>query len=373
MTEPFLFSTGPVTYALGGTPALADEFRQTMLMASCADGKPDIVFEFVPDCPPWQSTQYVQLDDFAIAPGRMRMKDRLFTIELQTEGDLFRARVASASGNPAKRLQRTVKKTWRYFHTHGSRASLHHLKRFVYYIYMPILELALLRKGATLAHSSAIEKNGKAILFPAWGGVGKTSIMSIYLDHGWKFLSDDTCIIQNDGTAHLHPLPMHIYKYHQFQCSGLVDNMLQSGTPLDRLLWRLLSPLKDPERLVRWIGPDRVFGEDKISTSGTIAGVFHLHRVKALGTFMLEPVSPQTMGRLMASTLMDEINNLVAFSVAVNSVLAEPFFPDIGEIFHEIAGIYANAFTQAPCSLISLPESSTASDLHEFMKSRALP
>lgn len=366
------FSAGPVTYSIFGVSDIVDDFSTAMPLAVCTDGIPDITFEFVPARTPLGGIQHVSLDNFDIASNRVRMNDLLFTCDLLFTERPFRIVIAPASDSHVKSLHRTIKKSWRYFHTHGSKASMHYLKRFVYYIYMPVLELASLQKGASLAHSSAIEKGGRIILFPAWGGVGKTSIMSMYLDQGWKFLADDSCIISSDGTAHIHPLPMHIYKYHQIQCEKLVNKMLENFTSFDWLLWRCISKLKKPDSLVRWVGPDQVFGRDKISNKGTIAGVIHLHRVNGLDTFKIEKVMPQTMARLMASTMMDEINNLALISIVTNSVQIDPIVPDVAKLYEQIATVYEKAFTLSPCHLISLPQAATAHDLYEFIRERSL-
>ena len=64
--------------------------------------------------------------------------------------------------------------------------------------------------GKTLVHSSTVEKDGKSFLFPAWGGVGKTSLMSYFLSAGWNYLGDDIAVLSTDGRLHHFPLPMHI-------------------------------------------------------------------------------------------------------------------------------------------------------------------
>jgi hypothetical protein len=237
---------------------------------------------------------------------------------------------------------------------------------------MPMLQLALMRKGASLSHCSAIEKDGRAVLFPAWGGVGKTSIMSRFIDEGWRFISDDSCVICGDGSVFTHPLPMHIYKYHEKQSSGLVTRMLENSPLTDRLLWRVLSLFKKPDKLVRWFPPVKVFGREKLCESGNISRVVHLHRVEGLRNFRVEQVKPIDIAKIMTSTIIDEINGLADIAIAANSVQTSAIIPDISQVYEKITGIYSKAFSSASCFMVTLPSSSNADDLYKFLVEKKL-
>lgn len=53
----------------------------------------------------------------------------------------------------------------------------------------------LLRKGAVLVHGSAVEKDGRAIVFAGRSGAGKTITAARFVQAGYRFLSDDSCIL----------------------------------------------------------------------------------------------------------------------------------------------------------------------------------
>jgi hypothetical protein len=236
-----------------------------------------------------------------------------------------------------------------------------------------MMEFALLRKRSTLMHCSGIEKNGKAVLFAAWGGVGKTSIMSKYLDEGWRYLCDDSCIIRDDGTAFMHKLPMHIYKYHEKQSNRLVEKMFENWGPAEKILWRVMSVFKKEDKLVRWVPPEKVFGQDKLCKSGTISKVIHLHRVKGLAKFRVDQVKPADLARVCASTIMDEINGLTNIAIAANSAAAtSAIIPDISAVYGQIADIYTKAFSAGPCFMVLLPQQSNADDLYAFLAAKKL-
>jgi hypothetical protein len=353
---------------------MVTSFENALSFARCDEQTSDIVFEFAGRLPCWVGREFVSIDNFDIASDRIRVADRVFVYEAAPMEKPFHIMVTPAREGTFHRMYNTIRRTWRYFHVHGRTPAIYYVRRFVYYVYMPMMQLALLRRGATLAHCSAIEKNGRAILFPAWGGVGKTSIMSRYMDEGWRFISDDSCIIRDDGTAFMHPLPMHIYKYHEKQGGQLVARMLENGRLTDRILWRGLSLLKKPDALVRWVGPDKVFGRDLLCESGAIGKVIHLHRVKGLANFRVETIKPVDLAKVMASTIMDEINGLADIAIAANSACApaSSIIPDISQVYGEIADIYSKAFSSASCYMVSLPPSSNADDLYTFLAEKKL-
>jgi hypothetical protein len=365
------FSVGPLACSVRGEPWIMKHFERAFSCARAESRTSDIIFEFVGELPSWRDREYVSLDNFEITPDRIRVADRLFVYEVEMKRPL-RVMVMPARGGLFRKIRHTIRKTWRYLHTHGRSSAIYYVKRFVYYVYMPMVQLALMREGASLAHCSAIEKDGKAILFPAWGGVGKTSIMSRYLDDGWRFISDDSCVIRNDGTAYTHPLPLHIYKYHEKQSGSLVARMLDNAGLWEWLLWRALSPLKKPDTLVRWVPPDRVFGREKLCERGAISGVIHLHRVKGLADFRVKTVEPDTIARVMASTIMDEVNGLADIAIVANSVQTISVIPDISRVYEIIVDVYSKAFSSASCQMVEMPTLSNAEDLYRFLAAQKL-
>ncbi len=246
------FAIGSINIEIIGQSFIAKNMRDILNPIGTENPNADLIFEFVDRLPAWTARPHTVLDNYSIAADRIRVKDKLFCYELSYEVPA-KVLIARRKINIVKSIRLIAAKSGRYFHTHGKGAKLHYLKRFVYYLYMPLVELMLLKNHSSFAHCSAIEKENAVILFPAWGGVGKTGIMSRYLDDGWKFLSDDSCVIVSDGTACINPLPMHIYKYHEIQNRKLVEQMLSQTGAFDRLLWKVLSKVKKPDTLVRWV------------------------------------------------------------------------------------------------------------------------
>jgi len=84
---------------------------------------------------------------------------------------------------------------------------------FVGYVVEAIINFTLLRKGACFIHASAMEKDGKAYIFPGRSGIGKTTFCLYMMDKGYRFISDDLVILK-DHDAYSYPIWLHIFSYH---------------------------------------------------------------------------------------------------------------------------------------------------------------
>lgn len=70
-----------------------------------------------------------------------------------------------------------------------------------------ITELKLIEKGYTHIHASCLSKNGKALVFAAYPNVGKTLSTLQLLKQGYKYMSDDTILVDRNGNAYLTGFP----------------------------------------------------------------------------------------------------------------------------------------------------------------------
>ncbi len=57
-----------------------------------------------------------------------------------------------------------------------------------------------------MLHSAVVEKNGKALLLPAWPGSGKSTLCAALVYRGWRLLSDEFGLIR-PGTNAMIPFP----------------------------------------------------------------------------------------------------------------------------------------------------------------------
>lgn len=77
------------------------------------------------------------------------------------------------------------------------------------------LQTLLLKQNHSLVHCAGVEIEGKGIIFPAFGGVGKTMLISKLrkLDN-CRFFGDDYVIVSKDSQMYSYPSDFSIYPYH---------------------------------------------------------------------------------------------------------------------------------------------------------------
>lgn len=83
------------------------------------------------------------------------------------------------------------------------------LNDFVLYYTEPLIQWP----DKVLLHAGAVEKDGKAYLFPAAGGVGKTAMVTELSKRGYRYLADDWVIVDKDGMAYPFYKNIHIMDY----------------------------------------------------------------------------------------------------------------------------------------------------------------
>ena len=80
-----------------------------------------------------------------------------------------------------------------------------------------LLWLKLLENDLTLIHGAGLAFSGKAVIFPAFPNVGKTSLAISLIKNGsndWKLLGDDYLILSKKGVVYSYLRPFAIYSYH---------------------------------------------------------------------------------------------------------------------------------------------------------------
>lgn len=366
------YRIGNITVAVEGNGLIAEKFREILSPLSGVDGPVDLEYRFVDELPSWSGRPFTKLDNYLVAEDRFRVASDFWLYEVQVSPEGTIVLVAPRKKNFFRRIIQSVRKSWKYFHTHGRGLYLQRLKRFVYYVAIPQLQFALLRKGCSLAHSSVIARDGKAILFPSWGGVGKTSMMSRFVENGWQFISDDLCVISDDGKTHLLPMPMHIYYFHQIHSPALVRRMRENASAFDRRLWSICGKLKDPGKVVRWLRPDEVFGRERLAEEAEIRTVVHMRRVRNADNFFIRPAQAGEVAELMTSTIINEISTLTDIAIVPNSCDGPGKMPNVGKMHQQIRDTFAGAVSGADCYILHIPEKAQPDDTYAFMQQQGL-
>lgn len=77
------------------------------------------------------------------------------------------------------------------------------------------VQLLLVPQGISLVHAAGINLNGRGIIFPAAGGIGKTTLVSQLKNlPGFSFLGDDFVMVDRSGMMLSYPNDLSVYPYH---------------------------------------------------------------------------------------------------------------------------------------------------------------
>jgi hypothetical protein len=181
-------------------------------------------------------------------------------------------------------------------------------------------QLALLRIGRVLVHSAGVAKDDRAVVFPSWGGVGKTGLVTrLVRERGWRLLGDDLVILDTVGNCYGFPKPMVLYPYHR----PLFPEVFGSGrgpvAPVgaNRALTRaaiwvkpLLRPFPSLLQLARRhnpqsvrIKPSAVFGMDSLGLEARLNAVLFLEREAGIAQVSVARAEHGLAGRILGTTL----------------------------------------------------------------------
>ena len=103
-----------------------------------------------------------------------------------------------------------------------------------------------------------------------------------------------------------------------------------------------------------------------------MSAVIHMYKHAGYDTFKLETVPSNHVSKLMANTILDEINNLANTAIVAHSCKPSNFIPDIGCLYERITDIYSSAFSKANCYTIAIPRRATSEDIYDFIESNKL-
>lgn len=166
-----------------------------------------------------------------------------------------------------------------------------------------ILELALLRKGFTFLHGAGLSIDGRQVLFLAYPGTGKTTLVSAFVRAGGALFGDDLCIVGN-GKIYAYPQALSVYPHHlpvlgyssreiekAFARAAMINRirspLAHSNNPIAKLLRIVLSTIC-PDSVN--IAPELVFGKQAMASEGTLNEVVALERSGEIDTLVREKV-----------------------------------------------------------------------------------
>lgn len=201
--------------------------------------------------------------------------------------------------------------------------------RFIEWL-MYSIQLGLLRSNSVLVHGAAVAKDNKAILFPSWGGVGKTAILNDFTKkYNYEIIGDDLFILNIEGEIFPFPKPMVLYPYHknlfpeifEKNPSLIPTSMTKVVSRLVPKIKKILSPFptimnyaRNHNPQVKWALPFEVFGKDKIAGKTISHQVFWLERSN--NPSCLININENICSQILGSTI-NEFDQRVVFCVNI--------------------------------------------------------
>lgn len=248
-----------------------------------------------------------------------------------------------------------------------------------------LIHLVLLRKSHALVHAAALEFGGRHYLFPALGGVGKTTLAAGVVFAGGKLYGDDMVII-NSNEVLSYPQDFSVYPYH-VALLRLNDRAIMRDFKKTALLNRITNVLERydarPAKLVRVVlnslkipcvnvSPRRIFGGQCFAKCGMVDEIYYLSRtVSESKNLVVKRIEPRALAKVCTDILLHEWHEsfryLYAYS-ALSSFSLESIYSDTRAIFERL-------FTTRPCYSMEIPASMTNAEYQDelirFLRTRS--
>lgn len=242
------------------------------------------------------------------------------------------------------------------------------------------VQLALLNCNHSLIHAAALEKNGEVLMFPSWGGVGKTATVCRFIrEYGWRLLGDDLVII---GEGRVLPFlkPFVIYPYHKdlfpelfnngenhtvknLTLSNMMSRMIPGVKRALRPFPRVLAFLRKHNPQSMRVAPRNIFAEKQLSKGGTPCRLVWLERsMKA--DICCSDITPNELASKAVSVSCVELFSSKLESVYHMCGCGMLTFDDVFLRMHQI--ILKTAET-APCGFLEIPASVSITEIGEII------
>lgn len=246
------------------------------------------------------------------------------------------------------------------------------------------VQLLLVTKGMTLVHCAGIDRAGEGILFPAWGGVGKTSLVAGLLkDPDTRLLGDDFVILAKDARIYSYPLPFSLYDYHAELFPGLVGGRGGRRSFVPRFVRRFLEALRPAaipilaryprlEEFGRRIGRGycvtpvaEVVPAEQIGVSAPVRKVVLLARWD--GTeFKMQTASVDKAIRQLLGVVHYEFESAPFMRYLLT--LASFSLMDLADYFGTMKGVLQRAVADVPILEMLIPQRAAVQEIGEFFK-----
>jgi hypothetical protein len=308
-----------------------------------------------------------------------------YTLALKPYGALNRDLARNVGGSAEESAKRVIEFTEIRFAVEFSSTELTLFLDISGVPLNPWLQLLLVPQGVSMVHAAAVEKDGKSLLLPAFGGAGKTLATGLMVrDHGYKFLGDDIVLLTSDGSVLPFPRPLFFSNHHldvfgeffarrksvvaQQRLLGSMKRKIVRAIPLKQLTKTIARSL-GAEGTLRRIAATReyldagsaeeVFGSSALGNGGPLDKIVFLQRYTGI-KLELRPTSTEQLVARMFAILMNEWKAEWPRVIAAGGYGAI----DLTDHYARFTAILRSGVSNTPTSTLMIPRAATP---HEYV------
>jgi len=325
-----------------------------------------IEFKLVKTLP--EFNDFVSFPPVLTSRGKYQCSMNNFTYQVSAEGNV--TLVVLKSSVPVLRFSKRIlpdtiirAMDWNYLLPSENTA-----KNFMYNIFDYLTQIENLKLNQSYVHASSFERNNRAVAVVAWGGIGKTTAMlKLVTEDGWKFLSDDLGIIDEDGMLYRSPKRLQIYAYNLMGEPLLSKLLLSNRSLADRLSWSIKLKTKGIKGVRRRVSAEDMFGEQGVSTSARLTDAFFIQR-GSVSEFKHESITHIELARRASSTILSEVEPFNKIASAIFSGDGQSIIPTQKDLFNSTLKVLSKSFSNVNPLLITIPLKANPDDLANYLR-----
>lgn len=240
-------------------------------------------------------------------------------------------------------------------------------RTFMYNVFDYLTQIVNLGLGQSYMHASSFAKDDRAVAVIAWGGVGKTtSMLKLVGQEGWRFLSDDLGLIDEDGILYRTPKRLQVYAYNVQGEPWLYRTLMGGRSPLDRAAWHLRVRTLGVKRVRRRVSAEELMGEDRVADHAKLTDALFMERAD-IPAIEIRDMSTRQLAERAAATLIRETQPLQDLTAAMYSCEWHPVLPAPGVLYERTLATLERCFDAIPVSLVRIPLAATPDELATFL------
>jgi hypothetical protein len=233
---------------------------------------------------------------------------------------------------------------------------------------VPVLDRAMVARGAAMIHAAKVAYRGQGIALPAAGGTGKTSTVAKLLRRdGFSFMGDDWAFLTDDSMLLGYDKPMFIKPHHKSIYPHLFEGARKPLVPvaLSRVVGRFTTVVHpvviryprladfsrrwSPEH--RMVPATRAFPGRAVTPRAPLAQVVYIERYEGARTRLRERDEGWMVDRMLGNFQTE----LAGFSQRVVTGLAAASVLPWRRFVEEKANVLQKAIDGRPCHLLQVP------------------